>query len=167
MLLFVATGLIFQSCGKEGPQGPQGNANVVSAEFNIASTAWSYDATNSWDLVDIPWSGITPDIVDNGTVLAYLEDGTNDWVAIPFSEAFSNGSGLSQHWTSAYTDGQMEIDVQNSDFSEPANPSGTNGITIKLVAIAGTVRKMMTNQNVNTNSYQEVEKFFKENKLTR
>ena len=71
MYALTAFAILMAGCrGKEGPMGPTGNANVVSAQYTVNPQDWSansYGGYNATLLVP----EITSDITNNGAVLVY------------------------------------------------------------------------------------------------
>lgn len=72
-LLLASSSVLWTSCGKEGPPGLDGNANVISSPWiSPASNSWTYDNVKKEYYYDIADNEITQDIVENGVVLAYM-----------------------------------------------------------------------------------------------
>jgi hypothetical protein len=135
--------------GATGPQGVAGVSNISSGTVTTSIGDWIFNSTyNEWD-VTIPVSDVTSDVVANGTVQAYIGDGTgNVWTALPFNY------GIKQT-NFEYSYGQIVIFVTNSDGSTPINP-GTE--QFKYVVIPS--RAMIHHQNVNIKNYAEVKQSF-------
>src|ERR1700761_2114450 len=86
LLLLMLTGgaLVFNSCSKTGPQGPQGNANVIgSSAFTVSS--WSQTGSSYYASFSDP--DITNDIVNTGAVEVYKlyvsSNGSTSWTNLP------------------------------------------------------------------------------------
>ena len=71
--------------GTNGEDGVDGNANITSATYdlsNISGTSFTL-STNK----------LTPEIVEDGVVLAYIKAGT-EWYPIPNQRVFTNGFSI-------------------------------------------------------------------------
>ena len=162
LIIAVACLASLNSCKKEvgpaGPQGPagtngtngtNGNANVTSTTF---SATFTWDGTNYWRSATVgSISILTSEIVTNGAVLLYLNDGGN-YTAIPVTMSLG-GSVVEDVWFT-YSTNQISIVFEDSDESDP----GTGTINFKLVCIDATA--MATHKNVNLKNYEEVKKAF-------
>lgn len=153
-ICLLATVIMFAGCkkGDTGPQGPTGNANVVSAVYKVDT--WSSSTANSIDYVQatIDDASITADIVDNGLVLVYeCSDIQNpDWLALPFTEP-TGQNNITTSFNFTHSDGEVVIIINNSDGSDPGN-QGT--LYFKIIAISGTA--MAAHPKVNLKNYEEV-----------
>ena len=137
-LLFMFTFAIL-SCTKEGPAGPagadgkDGNANVHSIEITIYSNEWV--AMNGGYGSGKTINEITQNIIDNGTVLAYVkgqDNNTTFYFALPFG-----------NFTYAYsTNNIMFLDYNNNP------PSGA--MVFKVVIIDGVPPSSVNIQDYNS-----------------
>jgi hypothetical protein len=135
-------------CTKEGPQGPPGNANVVSS--TISSSAWAYSSP-SWSIT-FTYPAITQDIIDKGAVLVYLKNG----------QAFAQ-LPLTIYQTSSYSTsievasfvGGVKIFWTDSDLIQPDNP-GNREFKIVVIAASGLAK----NPNLDLNDYNAVKQAY-------
>ena len=142
----VAGMLLFTSCTKEGPVGPQGQpglngvANIQTSYVTVKTTDWNFVQTDNYWYVDFTGFGT---ISDNAAVLVYYVDNTNGNVSMPitFSDIqyyYRNGNNY------------IEMDVSSaSGATTVANPGLTN---YKIVIIP----PAMVKPNVNHHSYADV-----------
>lgn len=150
----LACGLLFTGCKKEGPpgkdgtNGKDGNANVVSS--SVTSGGWSY-VSPSWEQA-FTYPAITQNILDKGAVLVYVQSGSN-YYQLPYT--FYPSSTYSRTYTYVHYLGGLKVFVTDSDLTQPTNP-GT--LTFKVVVIAASGRA--ANPNVNYNDYNAVKKAF-------
>lgn len=85
IFLFVGV-LAFTACspedGKDGEQGPMGNANVIASDW--ITTSFPNNTTQGGFYIDD--SNITQQIVDSGVVLAYGKYNNSEYnIALPFA----------------------------------------------------------------------------------
>ncbi len=66
---------------EEGPQGPPGNANVFSLNFDFSMNDAIINGNVASAQYDVP--SITPSVVDEGAVLLFFRD-QGTWTAMPF-----------------------------------------------------------------------------------
>ena len=89
-LSFFLSSIFFSCQGPEGPQGLDGNANVISINYLILASDWQ-EVGKPGEVgfllaVDLDVPEITQDIVDHGLVLAYYRATDSDpWTALPFT----------------------------------------------------------------------------------
>jgi len=149
----LACGLLFTGCkkgdtGPAGANGTNGNANVVSS--SLTTSAWTY-VSPSWEMT-FTYPAITQNILDNGAVLVYVQQGSN-YYQLPYT--FYPASTYSRTYTFVHYLGGMKVFVTDSDLTMPSNPGS---LTFKVVVIAASQR--MANPNVNYDNYNEVKKAF-------
>jgi hypothetical protein len=90
-LTIALSSLLWMGCGKEGPQGPEGNANVLTSQW-YSPASWSGES-GDW-YFDVDNSEITADVVESGVILAYMSvpgDVYNDYTVRPLP-AFAIGA---------------------------------------------------------------------------
>lgn len=147
--------LMFGACkkpkdGAPGAQGPQGNANVTYGIFNVPASSWGYTSPTYYATLLEPT--ITQDILDKGAILVYMGS-TSQWVQLPVT--FYPSSTYSELIKPIFTLGQVEVDITDSDLTQPATPTAK---TFKVVVIAS--RSMLINPNVDFSNYESVKKAF-------
>jgi hypothetical protein len=151
----VAFSLLFISCTKEGPQGPQGNpgldgnANVHSYLYHV--TSWTLDGTEYYNVLLADY--ITQDILDNGAVLVYMSNGSGSWLALPFTMWYN---GYGEVTSQVISVGGITIWVSDSDLAPQAYPGN---IDFKVVAIGGSTKSAMS--AIDLKDYSAVAKFLK------
>ncbi len=92
--LVVILGIAFTACKKKEIQGPKGdpgdpgiggNANIVSTStFVVNSAAWEADSVNESLKVTLNFTELTQNVVDNGSVKVYRQEGTV-WSELPIT----------------------------------------------------------------------------------
>ena len=138
--------------GAQGPQGEEGNANVKSFTFQIASTDYVTNPTNSsWEEVDLAVSDITQDIVDNGSVHTYISFNADGYRSLPFT--FITNDGITRSVFDMHRVGFVKIRSLATD-GLPVKYQGT----FKVVVIEGRAGKM--DAGINWDSYEEVAKYY-------
>jgi len=82
-LLFAASGCtINDAVGPRGPEGPPGNANVFSLNFNFFMADAVINGTVASVQYDVP--ALTQSVVDDGAVLLFFRD-QGTWTAMPYT----------------------------------------------------------------------------------
>ena len=157
LAMFIICSLVLTSC-KEGPQGPKGatgNANVNTYTYNVYYSDW---LASSKDLyVNLSANFITQDINDNGTVLVYISNGSNGWLALPQIEY--TASNYFTRYSAVYYVGGVTIWKTDSDGNQTSTPTGTS--TFKIVAIQGYAgKKSNIPTGLNTNNYNDVKRYY-------
>lgn len=89
---------------------------VKSTSVTISN--WT-ETADSW-ATTIPYGEITADLLTNGAVLSYLENGTNVWQALPLT--IYQSTTYSTTIEVSITVGQVMIEYKNSDGTIPSNP---------------------------------------------
>ncbi len=145
------------SKGDTGPQGPAGTngtngtngvVNVHSGTVTLTASNWSYNSSYweySSDVADVD---ITTDVVDNGTVSAFIQNSTGVWEAMPLT--IYSTSTQSYTYTYQFYSGGVTFFFDVSDNSTFSLAT----VTFKVVAISGTTRK--AHPNTNWKNYDEV-----------
>jgi hypothetical protein len=117
------------ACTKEGKQGPPGNANVRSINFDVQLNDWKYQAGSAY--LEKPLADITADIYNKGSINVYWHV-NNNWVALPVTYPKDS---ISQSMGYEYNTGKLRIFITNSNGSTPVS-LGT--ATYRVVIISGT-----------------------------
>lgn len=99
---------------------------TTSSQITISS--WTQNLTE-WKTI-IPYSAITADVLENGSVIVYKEEGNNVWSALPLT--YYPSTSYSTSYQVSITVGQVIITVSNSDGILPTNPGE---ITFKIVVV--------------------------------
>jgi len=123
--------IVISSCTKEGPQGPPGNANVVSNEFVVNSTDWTAGTSDYY--VNITDADITSDIINNGAVLVYwvgTSNGSTFIEPLPFTDA----SG--EEMTCFAINGTEQIQLYN--YTGPP----ADALTFKIVTMSAAMLRI-------------------------
>lgn len=93
LMAVIASACVRVQDGPQGPQGPpgqDGNANVISINYQATSENW-YDVGNPGEddyflALDLDVPEITSDIVNSGLVLVYYRpDSDSPWFALPYT----------------------------------------------------------------------------------
>jgi hypothetical protein len=158
LLIYLAiAGAIFTSCTKDGPAGPEGNANVTSDTFSIP--AWStYSYCYYYDFYT---SKLTHDIANSGAVETYLStDGGNNYITLP--QIFYD---TVNYWMRVRTEYDL-VELQwwyNGSGNIGVSPNTYFGATcmVKAVYISASMRQ--NHPKVNWSNYQEMEQAISHN----
>jgi len=144
--MFVVAG--FSSCkkgdkGDTGPQGAQGNANVQTYSFTVASSSWTligneYDAT-----ITVP--ALTQNVLDKGLVSVFTSADATHWSGLPLSF-----QGREINFVLSLSTVSLVYTLDNG--SSPSSPPNNN--QFKVIIVPGSSR--LANPNVNWNDYKEV-----------
>lgn len=146
--------------GSPGKDGTNGNANVHTQNFTINNSQWYHVGTagqpNEGYWADISCSIITSEIVSTGAVLAYIDDGSQTWVALPATipTGVDDTYPYSRSCNYEYSTNLITIIVQDNDFYT-TNP-GLN--YFKVVTIAGNAKRI--NPKIDFRNYNEVKRTF-------
>ena len=132
--------LMLNSCSKQGPAGPEGNANVIGESPFTVST-WSF--TSNVYSATLSDNNITDDVVSGGIVEIYKQYPDGSWTNLP------DINGITSTVYNFYPQGFV-ISILNSDGSAPAAPGA---ITFRVVVVPSSVRK--ANPNTNWKNYNE------------
>lgn len=120
--------------GPSGPAGPPGNANVQSTTFDYGDSTCDIEQGIAGCVFD--WTAITPSVVNEGVVFAYLNSAGN-WFAMPLTLGRDdNGDGevdQTLEYSYSYREGQVTFIVRFG--SAPVSSVGSG--TIRVVAIDG------------------------------
>lgn len=136
------------ACTKEGPQGPPGNANVVSS--TITSSSWEY-SNPSWSIT-FTYPAITQDIIDKGAVLVYLKVGQGyNQLPVTIYQSSSYSSSLEV----ASFVGGVKVFWTDSDLTQPNNP-GQQSFKVVVIAASG----LAQNPNIDFKNYEAVKQAF-------
>ena len=159
--LALTLGLTLTSCkkGDTGPAGPagtngtNGNANVKSKTIFVAGSEWIN--TPGQSTVTKLVTEITTDIVNNGAVLVYIDNGSNNWSAIPTTVA--DPSGLVLTFGYDIEPGKLILSTTvNANVTLTAATFSNTNFRIVTIAASGRV----ANPNLNYNDYNAVKKAF-------
>lgn len=145
LLSFTACTIENNTPGPVGPQGPPGNANVVSTE-HITLNTWFYNQQYKWYAADITMPEITDNVVNSGLVMVYqqLTSGSNQsWIPLP--DTYGN---LTTNYD--FSRGRLTIYRFNVDNTTPIAPTG---MVVRVVVIPDSYRK--ANPEANWKNYQE------------
>ena len=142
----------------DGPQGPQGspgrdgNANVISINYEVFESDWFEVGTpgenDFYMALDLSVPEIDQDIMDNGLVLAYYRiDDKSPWIALPYT-LISHDPAYVEKLDFIYDVGFVGFQSQATD----KNATPYEGIFKIIVASAFPVNKM----EVDYTNYEEV-----------
>jgi hypothetical protein len=93
----------------------------------VTISNWTQNG-NNW-VTTIPYGEITSDVIDNGAVMVYLQNGTNVWNSLPLT--IYESTSYSTTIEVSITVGQVIITWTNSDATLPADPgAGVYKITV-------------------------------------
>jgi len=138
----------YQLKGNYQTAGNYGNANITSDQFTVT---WTISAPAYY--CDISDANITQEIVDNGSVVVYMSNGSGGWVALPYTLPMSS-TYASTYTPVHYLDG-VTIWKYDTDYTQATDPGST---TFKVVCISASAR--LANPNVNWNNYEDVKNTF-------
>ncbi|TND10181.1 MAG: hypothetical protein FD123_429 [Bacteroidetes bacterium] len=150
ILLFGITLLLIDGCKKEGPQGPAGNANVVSHTFSASSWLWS--SPNYY--VDFTVPELTSSNINEAAVMVYFSTVAGNWIAVPYTQYNSPYDYFMNFLTAVNT-----VEVRwfyDSSLSSGNDPNVYYGTTVqfKIVIIPPGIRK--ANPDLDLTNYQAV-----------
>lgn len=134
LLVFVASGCVIEE--GVGPEGPPGNANVFSLnfEFNMADA----DVNGTVASVQYTVPDITPLVVDEGAVLLFFRD-QGTWTALPYTFGVESPTLPAVDYTVSmgygFDDQFLEVFYETS--TESVNFNTLPDRTIKAVIIDG------------------------------
>ncbi len=140
--------------GTNGTNGTNGNANVHAYSFTVNPGNW-ISAGAGFYYCDVPFTQITSDIVNSGTVSMFEEGTTGVWIAMPYSIPYSSSGSL--YYGFNYSLGYVRVNVSNSSTGAITFSSAIN---YKAVVISASLRK--ANPNVNWGDYNKVMKLVNE-----
>jgi hypothetical protein len=129
-LTIALSSLLWMGCVKEGPQGPDGNANVLTSGW-ITPTSWS-GASGDW-YFDVDNSEITADVVESGVILAYMSvpgDVYNDYTVRPLP-AYAIGANWDFLLPNDGGSNYNTIEFTSDMVSKP----GTTGYNFRFIII--------------------------------
>ncbi len=153
LLLLIGVTFLISSCAKDGDpgaQGPAGNANIKSFNYTVTPGQWQVTGSVGVDYekyVDLTYSEITQDIVDNGAVLIYWQNSGSS-IQLPVSLP-ANNSTFNLLGSSSL--GSVSLEYFFSDF---ASFSINQNFDFKILVIDGTLR--ITNPQINWNDPKSV-----------
>ena len=95
--LIVLSLLLFSSCGRRGPVGPQGPAGLDGAEMLPATFEFNVDLISETDFEDYAFVPESIDVIPEDVMLAFVKEGdTNDhleiWRQLPLTEFTNRGT---------------------------------------------------------------------------
>jgi hypothetical protein len=128
-----------------GPQGPPGNANVISTEPIVLNT-WFYNSQFNWYASSINMPEITADVVNSGVVMVYrqLTTGQNpSWIPLP--DTYAN---VTTNFD--FSIGNLTVYSFRVNNTTPIAPTG---MVVRIVVIPASYLK--ANPNTNWQNYQE------------
>jgi hypothetical protein len=164
--------VLFLSCVKEGPMGPQGArgtsgqdgvVNVDAYQFTVNLSDFLLSSSNYEYYIhqNVSLANIQP----ADAVLVYYDRETyqsNDyWAQLPFNDYYDTFDNYNHFSYELGYDGYMFINIRNSQGAAPYSPMSGN-LYFKIVVIKGNTNKKATiPSNLNTNNYEELKQYFK------
>ena len=130
--------------GETGPKGADGNANVIASN-PVTVSSWTASGT-AWS-ANIPFSEVTSDVVNTGTVQVFIQYGSSWWALPDINGVNSTSFGFST--------GLVKLLNVDSDGSATPNP-GTQ--VFRIVVIPS--RTMLEHPDVNFQDYEALKKVF-------
>ncbi len=146
-IAFLSIGmLIISGCkkGNDGPQGEDGNANVIGTNI-ITVNNWSQQGS-VWR-ADLTVGEITKDVVDRGLVQIFKKYGP-EWWALPDI----NGGTMTYF---GYDVGYVSLMISNVDGSTPSFPNTTD---FRVVVISPS--NLAAHPDVDFSNYEELKSTF-------
>ncbi len=114
-LISMAAGCIIEeTVGPTGPQGPPGNANVFTLNFDFLMADAAINGNVASVQYDVP--DITAGVVDEGALLLFFRD-QGTWTAMPYT--FYTGSGDAVSMGFGYEVQLLEVFYETA-FTDPA-----------------------------------------------
>jgi len=108
-------GLTLVSCegetGPAGPPGDDGNANVRTVQFTVASAAWKNTSSASVAYYTYVSPLITSSVIQGGTVLLYYQFSSNVWTPLPDDFVTQNGTPYSLKYVHGLNGGVGAVEV--------------------------------------------------------
>jgi hypothetical protein len=128
-LILGATGCVLEeSVGPSGPQGPPGNANVFTLNFDFFVNDAAINGNVASVQYDVP--DITLGVVQDGAVLLYFRD-QGTWTAMPYT--FFTPAGRIVSFGFGYEEGFLEVFYETASL----DPSLLPDREMKAVVIDG------------------------------
>ena len=142
--------------GFDGLDGRDGNANVISINYEIFAEDWIDIGTlgdpGFFRVIDLGVPEVSPDIVDNGVVLAYYRaQDTDPWIALPFT-FISHDPEYVEVFDFVYQDELVTLQSSATDREGTAYA----GVVRLVIAEAVPVLK----RSIDYKNYQEVAEIF-------
>ena len=170
--------ILLLSCGKTGPAGPQGNANVVEDTFTITSSQWLWNSQYNFETspggsteyftryYDAAFPSATQDILNTGMVLVYFTPNpinNNQWAPLPY-QFTGFGGGFDYNIVYETKVGSVRLHyffVSRSTSATIPTLSTYNMATykFKLVAVSGKIVSGMKKAHIDPNDYNAVSHF--------
>jgi hypothetical protein len=114
--------------GPTGATGATGNANAKVQTFT--GVTWTISAPGYYcSMTD---ADITQDMVDNGTIMVYLSNGSGGWIALPYTIPIN--STYSSTFTPVHYLNGVTVWKYDTDYTQAVDPGPK---TFKVVVIAG------------------------------
>lgn len=158
--LIVLSLLLFSSCGRRGPVGPQGPAGLDGAEILPATFEFNADLTSATDFEDFALVPQSIDVIPEDVMLAFIKEGdTSDnleiWRQLPLTEFTNRGTTVINF---DFTEEDIRIFME-ANYSLQ-NSDGYEGLLIRAVHIpAYYAAKMRSNAFDDIESPYEVGSF--------
>ena len=115
LIALAMTGCVIEeSVGPRGPQGPPGNANVFTLNFDFLLNDAAFNSGVASVQYDVP--DITENVVDEGAVLLFFRD-QGTWTAMPYT--FFTPGGRAVSFGFGYEVGFLEVfyETVNADLA--------------------------------------------------
>lgn len=143
------------------PKGAYGNANMVtSGTYN--PTNWfsvSNDGTNFEFTATVSCADVTQTVKDKGIVMVYGDDGSGNWLALPFTDNSSGANGHSIKFGYYFSVGIVTLVYEGFDNAGSPTVNDLNGtLPVRVVTISQASK--LANPNVDYNNYAEVREVF-------
>jgi hypothetical protein len=141
--------IIDETVGPSGPQGPDGNANVFTLNFDFLMADAAINGNVASVQFDVP--DITVGVVDEGALLLFFRD-QGTWTAMPYTFYTDAGDAVSQGF--GYEVGFLEVFYETA-FTDPALLPDRE---MKAVIIDGFPA---FKAGIDLNDYEAVSQYFK------
>lgn len=127
--------------GETGPQGPAGNANVVTHVCTWTSASFGTQGTGEHRVFDCAAPNITQAIIDHGAVFGFLRMGTG-WRQLPFTRVIAANANTTLEYQGSYSIGNYNVRVSelggNGTLTDAELDLFNGGnYELQVVAIAG------------------------------
>jgi hypothetical protein len=161
--IFFLLALLGLSSCKKAPY----EAEVESNEYTLSN--WTEKYNDAWNFrfeCDQSIAAISQDIVDDGAVMCYVKDESNNaYIALPYSfgtnqTSSSNGSYGSITMGFVVQKGKIVFAYEGFDDLDVHTSSELNAADIKVKVVVISPDKMASQPNVNLNNYEEVKAAF-------
>ncbi len=139
ILIIALLTLIMTSCQKDN----YGNTDIYSNKYIVT---WTFQDPSYKAILSVP--EITQDVLDNGAIMAYLSNGNNGWIALPYTLPVD--ATYSSTYTPVFYLGGVSIWKTDTDLLT-LDPGVS---TFKIVVL--TQKQLIAHPNLDLTDYESV-----------